>query len=518
MTKYPWLAIRGRTFYLRAPVPLDIQKTFGKAEIWKSLRTRERKIALDRLRTESASLVASFLKHRLAQARLTEPPLDELSEAHLKAVEDAYFVHLLDEDDDTRESGFESRDFDNDADWLEALDEINRAEFARGQLSDFMMDEAREVLSWDNVGLRLADGSPSWPKVVRAVYKATIRANEIKKQRNTGAVIDTPSAPAAPPQAAPKPTLQDAVDFYVKERISGSDFAQRKRKVRIEAMMGDIKAALKTVPALTDWTIDDAYKLRDFLLDKPNSQGEKRKPSTVRRELNDVKGIFSLYRDKKLRSMDNPFDRLELPKDLEVNIDKEDRDPLPEAVMTATRDIIIKKANPDLKLIWRLLEGTGCRLAEITGLRVQDIQTDGETPHLKIISHEGRRLKNASSRRDVPLVGDALMAAKAALKLADEGLFAFLRYSGDAGPNSASASLMKRLREVSSNPLHTVHSLRHNMADRCDLTGVHPTDKAAILGHLNAGASEKHYGSTAVKLVTLTRAMTKAFGPSTCWK
>lgn len=511
MTTYPWLALRGRTYYLRAPVPLDIQKTFGKAEIWKSLRTQERKLAVDRLRKESAVVLATFEAHRRDQIRLAEPPLEVLSEAQLKAAGDAYFVHLLEEDDDIRESGFDGRDFDNEADWLEALDEINRGEFARGQLSSFIMGEAREVLTWENVNLKLADKSPSWPKLVRAIYAATIKANDAKRQRNTGAVIETPKPPAAPPQAPAKPTLQDAVDFYIKERISGSEFAQRKRKVRIEAMMNDIKAALKTTPALTDWTIDNAYTLRDFLLTKPNSKGELRKPSTVRRELNDVKGIFSLYRDKKLRSMDNPFDRLGLPKDLEINIDKEDRDPLPEAVITATRDIILKKANPDLKVIWRLLEGTGCRLAEITGLRVQDIQIDGETPHLKIVNHEKRRLKNASSKRDVPLVGDALAAAKEALKLAGEGTYAFARYSGDTGPNTASASLMKWLRGVSSNPLHVVHSLRHNMADRCDLAGVHPTDKAAILGHLNTGASEKHYGSTAVKLVTLSRVMTKAF-------
>ncbi|AXV16493.1 hypothetical protein CYG48_12825 [Neorhizobium sp. SOG26] len=71
---------------------------------------------------------------------------------------------------------------------------------------------------------------------------------------------------------------------------------------------------------------------------------------------------------------------------------------------------------------------------------------------------------------------------------------------------------MKWLRKVSTDPLHAVHSLRHNMADRCDLPGVHPTDKAAILGHLAGGASEKHYGSSAVKLVSVTRAMRRAFG------
>nr|WP_186363414.1 DUF6538 domain-containing protein [Rhizobium sp. ACO-34A] len=43
VTVYPWLALRNRTYYLRAPVPADIREAMGKAEIWKSLRTQDRK-------------------------------------------------------------------------------------------------------------------------------------------------------------------------------------------------------------------------------------------------------------------------------------------------------------------------------------------------------------------------------------------------------------------------------------------------------------------------------------------
>jgi hypothetical protein len=57
-----------------------------------------------------------------------EAPLAELSGAQLKAVHDAYFVHLL-EDEETRESGLEGRDFDEDAEPLEALDGENRHEY-----------------------------------------------------------------------------------------------------------------------------------------------------------------------------------------------------------------------------------------------------------------------------------------------------------------------------------------------------------------------------------------------------
>lgn len=504
MTVYPWLTLRNRTYYLRAPVPADIRESLGKEQIWKSLGTQDRRKAVEKLRIESAVVTETFEKERLRQARLKEPPLEELTEAQLKIIGDVYFAHLLDEDEERRLSGFEGDDFDDAAEWLDDLDKDNRGEFARGQISPFMLDEAAEVLSWDGIELRLSERSDSWPKLVRAIYAARIKADQVKKQRNAGDVVETPKPVLIAMEQPSKHTLEEAKKFYIAEKVSGSEFAQKKRKNRLDAITRTVKAALGEIPALPDWTVDDAYKVRDHMLGKGTL-----KPSSVRRELNDLKGVFSLYKAKKLRSMDNPFAGLDLPKS--TVSDKEAREPLPAGVVAATRAKVLEKANPDLKLIWRLLEGTGCRLAEITGLRRQDIVLDGETPHLRIVPHEGRRLKNAASKRDVPLVGDALAAATEAHKASEGSAHAFARYSGPVGPNTASQSLMKWLRTVSTNRLHAIHSLRHNMADRCDLAGVQPTDKAAILGHLNAGASEKHYGSAAVKLVGLTRAMRLAF-------
>ncbi|SFM54424.1 Site-specific recombinase XerC [Pleomorphomonas diazotrophica] len=509
MTTYPWLALRGRKFYLRAPVPQDIRETFGKAEITKSLRTSDRKEAIARLWKEAAIVQATFESHRRALARLHQPPLAELTDAQIKAIGDAYYANLLEEDESVRLEGFEGRDFDEDAGWLDVLDGVNRQEFARGQLSVFMTDEAEDALASDPFNLRLADNSPSWPKLIRAIYAATIEAAKARRLRNAGDVIETPKPPSTPAAASSKPTLDEAKDFYIKEKITGNEFARRKRVVRIDAMMKNIEKALGTIPALPDWTVDDAYKVRDYLLTKPKANGKSTlSPASVRRGLNDIKGVFSLYKQKKMRALENPFSGLDLPAALrEAMSDMEARHPLPEDVVEATRTLILERSGPDLKLIWRLLQGTGCRLGEVTGLRVTDVEVTGGTPHLKLIPHEMRRLKNASSRRNVPLVGDALEAAKDALRRAGSSAYLFPRYATAAGPNSASQSLMKWLRQVSSDPLHTVHSLRHNMADWCDLAGVNPNEKAAILGHMKPGASEKHYGSEAVRLIQTAKAM-----------
>lgn len=504
MSEYPWLMVRkpSNTYYLQVPVPQDIQESYGRPQIWKSLRTKDRKEAVKKWRIESAAFQAQFDAHRRKQTRFAEPPFEQLSEVQIQLIGDAYYAHLLGEDDDLRLDGFEGVDFDEHADDVDDLDDLNRQEYARGIQSEFMKDEAREVLSWDHVSLRLSEMSSSWPKLVRAIQSARIKADAVKKQRNMGEVVETPKSKPIPTTGA---TLEDAKDFYIAEKVSGSEFARKKNIARIERMMANVRAALVTVPAMPDWTIDDAYRVRDYLLAKGNL-----KPASVRRELNTIRGVFSLFRAKKLRSMENPFSGLELPESAVV--DKDARDALPQEVIQNVRGLIIAKSNPEIRLIWRLLEGTGCRLAEVAGLRVQDIVTDGELPHLKIVGHGKRRLKTGSSTREVPLVGDALEAAKEAIQHSGQGPEVFVRYSGPTGPNTASAVIMKYVRKVTTNPLHTAHSLRHNLADRCDLAEVNPMDKSAILGHLNAGTSENHYGSRITKLRVLTKSMKKAFG------
>nr|CAD6597675.1 integrase [Rhizobium sp. TCK] len=504
MTAYPWLTLRGRTYYLRAPVPTDIKDSFGRAEIWKSLRTQDRKVAIKKLRKETAIVAEEFEKHRASQHRLAAPPLWELTDQQIKAVEDVYLEHLLDEDEELRLSGFEGRDFDEEMDTMEGFDEVSREAYAKGSVSSFIRGEAEEVLSWDGIEVRLDERSPSWPRVFRALHAATIKANKAIRERNSGEVVETPRVELKAFRAASKPTLEEAKDFYVAERVSGSEFARRKRINRLEANMRSVKEALGEVPPLPDFTVDHAYAVRDYLLKKRTL-----KPSSVRRELNDIKGIFSLYKVKKLRSMTNPFEGLELPKNVEA--DKDAREPLPPEVIEGVRSLVMEKANPELALIWRLLEGTGCRLAEITGLRVEDVLSDSKAPYLRIVSHPSRRLKSKSSEREVPLVGDASVAASEALQAAKGKNFLFERYASPVGPNTASQSLMKWLRKVSKDPRHAVHSLRHNMADRCDIAGVNPTDKAAILGHLSGGASERYYGSRAARRAALARAMGVAF-------
>jgi integrase len=71
-----------------------------------------------------------------------------------------------------------------------------------------------------------------------------------------------------------------------------------------------------------------------------------------------------------------------------------------------------------VKLLMSLLGETGCRLSEIVGLRIEDIDTENELIHIR--PNAARRLKTRGSERILPLVGYAKDAMFQALSQANE--------------------------------------------------------------------------------------------------
>ncbi|WP_333815802.1 tyrosine-type recombinase/integrase [Tabrizicola sp.] len=316
---------------------------------------------------------------------------------------------------------------------------------------------------------------------------------------------------------APEPTLGDARTFYLKER--GGDEppeAVHRFEVDTDRIVGRVKEALGRDPVLTSLTREDARKVRDYMLDRLTATGRPISPASVARDLNGLNAIIN-FTAKEMplpATFQNPFSGLSVGRVRGRSAEGDNRDPLPEGVLKAARARIVGHAKRDLALIWRLLEGTGCRLSEVSGLRVEDVDVSGDLPHIRVTWHENRRLKTDASSRYVPLVGDALEAAKEALKLPRVDNLLFPDYGHVRGGDAASASLMKHVRAVTKDPKHVVHSLRHNMKDRLMLAEVASLDQNLILGHALGGVGERVYGGDAAKLRVTTRAMKRAFGLS----
>jgi integrase len=110
-----------------------------------------------------------------------------------------------------------------------------------------------------------------------------------------------------------------------------------------------------------------------------------------------------------------------------------------------------------------LLGETGCRLAEIVGLRLEDIDLVNNLVHIR--PNSARRLKNKTSERVVPLVGYAKLAIEQALTQADdEWLFPQYIKVGHCYATHASNAVNKWLKKDFDGL--TAHCLRHTFRDR----------------------------------------------------
>jgi integrase len=183
------------------------------------------------------------------------------------------------------------------------------------------------------------------------------------------------------------------------------------------------------------------------------------KTATIRRRINSLSAILNYAYAELDLDKRNPFSRL--------IIKGEGEDSFKRGVFTNEQlkkgyDIGINSGS-QIKLLMPLLGETGCRLAEIVGLGLEDIDLENELIHIR--PNVARRLKTRSSQRILPLVGYAKLAMEEAIKWSDtEYLFPRYIKDGKCKADHASAALNKWLKNDFDGL--TAHCLRHTFRDR----------------------------------------------------
>ena len=131
--------------------------------------------------------------------------------------------------------------------------------------------------------------------------------------------------------------------------------------------------------------------------------------------------------------------------------------------------------NAEARHVIYLLTETGLRLSEAVNLSRDTIRLDCDMPHV-LVRPDGRRLKAAGSRREIPLVAVALEA----MKLNRDG---FPRYRDKSA--SLSATIGKFLEENKLRPTgeETAYSLRHSFEDRLNAVEAPENMVALLMGH-----------------------------------
>jgi integrase len=261
----------------------------------------------------------------------------------------------------------------------------------------------------------------------------------------------------------------DALELYLSQHDRGTDPRFRRDMDLV------FKRLFKDVGDLPvqEYRRLHANEYRDALLK------EGQRTTTVRRRIGVIRTVFNTAIRERELGIPNVFSSVKVPK---LGKDAVKRSPVKrDERVTIVR--ACRNRDDDVAHIVALIADTGARLQEIAGLQLSDLMVNHTPPYVTIAPNESRGVKARASRRHVPLVGEALWAARRVLALASrDQKYAFPRYAHDGRckGNSASATIVKWFGTMGIPK--GAHSFRHAMRDRLREVGASKEIQDAVGG------------------------------------
>ncbi len=281
-----------------------------------------------------------------------------------------------------------------------------------------------------------------------------------------------------------EPTITDAFKVYLKENVNPDPYKREQQLTNFGRIEREALAVWRVDLPLTKITRQDAKALRNSLLDRM-------KPSSAKRQLNNIKAVMAFGCREFQLPFNDAFMNMTYPK--EAVEDRERRLPLPDDIIDAM--YVELQRDADLLDVWTLIHHTGAQNAELLSLEIRHIKVDHKVPHVVIEATDTRSLKDGWRKRVVPLVGKALEAAQRIVSQAEGRQYAFPKYAQTNRHDLFSANMMKRLRRHTKDTRHSFYSLRHNLKDALRDAEVPLDLQEAILGHSTGSGSQANYGS-----------------------
>ena len=211
---------------------------------------------------------------------------------------------------------------------------------------------------------------------------------------------------------------------------------------------------------------------------------------SVKRIFASVRSIINLVMREYGIDGSNAFSQTYMPD----RNDAKDRQPIPEKQLKALQDRC-RHLDDDVRWLVALISDSGMRLAEAVGLAKADFKLDDKIPHIDLKPHMWRRLKTRGSKRQIPLVGLSLWAAKQIIESSSsDSCLAFPRYCSAVrcNSNSASGALNKWIKQTVGSE-YVVHSLRHSLRDRLRAKEC-PSDLIDQIGGWTTAGAGEGYG------------------------
>ena len=290
-------------------------------------------------------------------------------------------------------------------------------------------------------------------------------------------------------------TISQAFEFYLAEKKEPDPYKRKKQLQRFERAKNALLHVTGQDIPISKVSRVHARRVRDDYLTRMST-------AAAKRNLNDLKSVFSYVIREHDLTQRNPFSELELPKpeDAAINL----RHSLPRNIIGEMYRQL--DGSQTLLDVWTLLHHTGAQSAEILGLQGNDVKIDEEIPHIEIKPYGLRSVKDTSRIRKVPLIGRAYDVVARRAESVTDGEFLFPEYGPTEKHDNFSQKARYRLSKVTDNPKHTVYSLRHSMKDALRDADVGYRIENPLLGHTNGKSSSFQYES-APRLEELYEAM-----------
>ena len=555
VAKHPRLTKRKAVYWFRAKVPSSLVEAYApKREITFSLKTKEYRTAVERVRVESVKLDQEFAA---ATAKLAQKPRSSISDTEIERLAVIHYHRRLEADDDFRafgtdedelylnifeqleasgiefsvgwtleqlraDNGLSDREFTKAAEGTIWALEKCRERLARGDTSP-VADYVNEILH--EQGIKLDPKSIEHRKLSLAILKANVRALEAIERRNKGEVVDTPASltSAVPTKvetfgnvsSGSTPSISQAFaewrtqhngpqktadTFEVAVKRFVSLFGDKPVGTITKADIRGYRDAMLKFPAVMTKP-QRQMAVADLIKSLEGSETKRLAPKTVNEKyLAGLSAILTLCENEAGYIETNPCKGIRA---------KDDETREPTRLMYTDVDIAKIMCLPIFTEGERPLGGageaakwlpllgmfSGARLEELARLTVADIGQQDGTHYLFIRRGEGgRRVKNASSIRKVPI--HSILIQMGFLTFADQAegrLFPLLNSKTEQASAAWSKWWGKYARANGLEDRQKVfHSFRHTVKRKLRDAKVDKTVRDAIAGHASDDIAEAY--------------------------
>ncbi|OYR11817.1 phage integrase family protein [Brucella rhizosphaerae] len=274
------------------------------------------------------------------------------------------------------------------------------------------------------------------------------------------------------------PTLNDVLAFYEENTREIS-----KKKAPVQLAVKRANDFFGEDKPLSQITKQLALSYRSHMVDLV--QTEELKAGTANKQIMHLRKIIRFYLEQNDLKQDNPFNKISLQEEKAARPAYS----IPFLKEKWLRGTPFSSLNDESLHILYAIMDTGTGPKEICGLEPQDIHLDHEVPHIVIKPNKIRKLKTGHRGRQIPLIGQSLIAFK-------KYPHGFPSHTGPTGPDNFSANVNKYLKAhgLCETDEHGIYSLRHTFKDRMRKHKLPPELQNYLMGHKD-GSIGAHYGS-----------------------